>query len=219
MALLLNAGDTVQRSYSYTKPSPTHISQPEECGDLVTTGEHAGEYAIPITLAGQTQIIYLSEPIGKIGDYADAMSSDGTVTRRIFDAAFTGSESWQLIETSATNRYFNIGLVANGYPVSIASSGKISSHFESNTIFFTNNGAIIRIYDNSGVFATETDFKTYLQQQYANGTPVIVWYVLANPVTESTTAPTITPSAGANTLTCGTTLAPSEVSITGLIKQ
>ncbi len=33
MALLLNAGDTVSRSYSYTQPSPLHPSQPSECGE------------------------------------------------------------------------------------------------------------------------------------------------------------------------------------------
>jgi len=34
MALLLNAGDTVSRSYSYTQPSPLHPIQPSECGDI-----------------------------------------------------------------------------------------------------------------------------------------------------------------------------------------
>jgi len=33
MALLLNAGDTVSRSYSYTQPSPLHPIQPSECGE------------------------------------------------------------------------------------------------------------------------------------------------------------------------------------------
>lgn len=33
MALLLNAGDTVSRSYSYTQPSPLHPSQPQETGE------------------------------------------------------------------------------------------------------------------------------------------------------------------------------------------
>lgn len=33
MALLLNAGDTVSRSYSYTQPSPLHPSQPQGTGE------------------------------------------------------------------------------------------------------------------------------------------------------------------------------------------
>ena len=61
-------------------------------------------------------------------------------------------------------------------------------------------------------------FNAYLAAQYANGTPVTVWYVLANPVTEQVTLPTLTPAKGSNTLSIGTTLPPSEVSITGGIK-
>lgn len=34
-----------------------------KCGDLVTSGAHAGEYAIPITCGGATQTIYLDAPI------------------------------------------------------------------------------------------------------------------------------------------------------------
>ena len=33
MALLLNQGDVVSRSYSYTKPSPTHPIMPEFVGE------------------------------------------------------------------------------------------------------------------------------------------------------------------------------------------
>ena len=37
------------------------------------------------------------------------------------------------------------------------------------------------IHDNN--YSSTSALKTYLQQQYANGTPVTVWYVLATPTT------------------------------------
>ena len=74
---------------------------------------------------------------------------------------------------------------------------------------------------------TLTDFTSYLAQQYANGTPVTVWYVLDTPATgivnepirriggyadtvSGITVPTIT---GKDTFDVGTTLKPSEASL------
>ena len=91
-------------------------------------------YKIPITLAGQTQTVYLSEPLRKALDGSDAVDilrSDGTLTREV---------------------------------------------------------------DSDG-------------------------NALQTPTTETVTVPTLTPTEGNNVLSFGTTLQPSEVSITGHIKQ
>jgi hypothetical protein len=76
------------------------------------------------------------------------------------------------------------------------------------------------------------DFKSYLAAQYAAGTPVTVWYVLAEPETAIVNEPlakigdyadelssadagvTITTTEGQNTLTVDTDLQPSEMTIT-----
>ena len=90
-------------------------------------------YKLPIILAGQTQTIYLSEPLRKALDGSDAVDvlrSDGTLTREV---------------------------------------------------------------DSEG-------------------------NALQTPTTETVTVPTLTPTKGSNTLTVGTTLQPSSVSITGGIK-
>lgn len=81
------------------------------------------------------------------------------------------------------------------------------------------------------------DFKSFLAAQYANGTPVTVWYVLATPETGIVNEPlmkigeyadtisfaqagvTIPTVAGANTLTINTTVQPSSMSITGKIRE
>jgi hypothetical protein len=83
---------------------------------------------------------------------------------------------------------------------------------------------------------TLAGFKSYLAQQYANGTPVTVWYVLETPTTGIVNEPlmkigdyadelssedagvTIPTAKGSNTLSVDTTVQPSEVSITGNIK-
>jgi hypothetical protein len=84
----------------------------------------------------------------------------------------------------------------------------------------------VGILDALGI-SSATDFKTYLSQQYANGTPVTVWYVLATLTTGITNEPlmkidnysdslttSIPCTAGENTLDVQTTIQPSEVTAT-----
>lgn len=93
-------------------------------------------------------------------------------TRRIRKYEFTGKEN-----ISDIGDYYN----TNVSVLSIAWSATIST----TDGFQINNGGnriwAIKSYFSS--YATVTDFKTYLQQQYAAGTPVTVWYVLATPTT------------------------------------
>ena len=333
MALLLNAGDTVQRSYSYTKPSPNHISTPQECGDrtgnlappltqwvngyingttgdiseqtaqnfektsdfiriepnstyafshengvfpsgyngawraiglynenkqfinrvggigdssigVMTTAEtvyirltfrtYGGSgnamlntsstskpyepFGVKIPLSLSPTPIYLPEPLRRIGEYADEVSSDGTVTRRIKKLVLTWSENWEI-----NNRIlFRIALSDSA----IRYEQLFSTHFVSKQsfedVYNTDNSVAApatSLYVNCTDYAENLDgWKAYLSAQYAAGTPVCVWYVLAKPTTEQITAPTLTTAKGSNTLTVDTTLQPSSVSITGNIK-
>ena len=86
-------------------------------------------------------------------------------------------------------------------------------------------------------FTDLTDYKSYLADQYAAGTPVTIWYVPQEPETAIVNEPlckigdyadelhstdaavTIQTVSGSNTLTIGTDLQPSSVSITGHISQ
>ena len=94
---------------------------------------------------------------------------------------------------------------------------------------FSDGSCNIRIMESN---STLQDWKTYLAQQYANGTPVTVWYVLATPETaivneqlakigdhadelHSTDAGVTIPTIkGQNTLSVDTELQPSEMTIT-----
>ena len=207
-------------------PTPDAPITPQETGDLVESGEHAGQYAIPVTCAGQTSPIYLTEPLRKIGDYADSVSSDGTVTRRVKKYEFTGEEN--IIADRSYSR-FRFRLI-DSFSLGIRKTPIICSHYQSiadgrpiadvpdNSIYSDSDSQSGYWYIKTTDYSAADDFKAFLATQYANGTPVTVWYVLANPVTETVTAPTITTAKGANTLTVDTTLQPSGVSITGNIK-
>lgn len=176
-------------------------------------------YKLPISNGNTTYNVYLSEPLRKIGDYGDTVSSDGTVVRRIKKLVLTGEETWNgpyeftditRFELPLDSGCTNLGGICTHYPWKVQSGGT-TEHF------YTNNTRLCYIFSTS--ISTLADFKQFLRDEYTAGHPVEVWYVLANPVTETVTAPTITPTKGANTLSIGTTLQPSVVSITGRIKQ
>ena len=196
-------------------PTPSAPITPQECGNLVESGEHAGQYAIPLTLAGQTQTIYLSEPLRKIGYYCDTVEQDGTVTRKIKKLVLTGLETWQLW----SGNYFSNVIDRRG-----AINAILCSHF----INSKPNGISYDNYSSSGLeinasavpfVANVTELKQWLADEYAAGHPVTVWYVLKTPTTETVTVPTLTPTKGSNTLAVSTTLQPSEISITGGVRQ
>ena len=186
-------------------------------------------YKIPITNAGHTQTVYLSEPLRKIGDYGDTVEQDGTVTRRIKKYEFTGAEEgWANIGGNAPYRLLFSDIVGTSDRDAVLF---MCSHYQavSNNASWAQLSTCVSWGFSAGMSvrglqfrdtscANLDAFKAYLAAQYAAGTPVTVWYVLANPTTETVTVPTLTPTKGSNTLSIGTTLAPSEVSITGGIK-
>lgn len=176
-------------------------------------------YKIPLNLNGATQNLYLAEPLRKIGDYADSISSDGTVTRRVKKLVFDGTENWQQAYNAPYMfSYLNISDVGVGAP--------IMSHFILGNIgsttteigFMLASSTQLRIRPDLATISSVDSFKQWLSSQYTAGTPVTLWHVLNTPTTEQVTVPTLTPATGNNTLAIGTTLKPSSVSITGHIK-
>jgi len=204
---------------------------------MLNTGETALPYEpfgyrIPVTANGTTYPVYLQEPIRKISDYADSASAtgtSGTMTRRIKKLVLTGEEANWIDVSSGNTKYFRLtlGAVGNRVPDLMASTHFVNAEIRTAT---TTVGCCMLASSSQGydfvairpdnVSTTSlSDFKTYLQQQYSAGTPVTVWYVLETPVTETFNVPTIATAKGENTLTVGTTLPPSQISITGNIKE
>ena len=128
-------------------------------------------YKIPISSAGQTTPIYLGE---------------APTTRRIRKLVLTGEErDWvNAGAITATNAYQN-ATATTGYKREMF----YCSHMVATTdsVSTTTHGYIGQrltlCMDKTLGLDTVDKFKSYLAQQYANGSPVIIWYVLATETT------------------------------------
>lgn len=164
-------GNTVQNG----TPTPSSPIQPSECGDLETSGTKAGQYKIPILSANTTTPIYLGEV---------------ETTRKIKKLVLTGEENnWgeYARADSSTVPYLPLSDFKGASKTNVYAD-IICTHYDKksqvNIQNLTNRTGIAGRTSIGIIIADETkstlaDFKTYLQQQYANGTPVTVWYVLA----------------------------------------
>lgn len=218
-------GNTVQNG----TPTPENPITPSGCGELETTGAHAGQYKLPILSNSIKTDIYLGEV---------------ETTRKVKKLVLTGNESGAATVDN-TNHIFAFRGIFNSEP-ELLQVGGICTHYKYNNAvsslasnmqngdFVLNrivNNYSFTIKDNS--FNTVNDFKSYLATQYANGTPVTVWYVLAEPKTGIVNEPlmkigdyadtvsmeqagvSIPTSAGSTTISwAGEGLAPSEVELT-----
>lgn len=136
-------------------------------------------------------------PLCGINTYKDTLNlATGDCTRQIKKFVLTGEETdWGMVESYT---YFRLTNFEDGIVGQVVCSHYISPP---NAISIYNTVQGIRIQDSASYgrilivrppnFMTETlsGFKTYLQQQYAAGTPVTVWYVLVTPTTETITVP------------------------------
>lgn len=154
-------GNTVQNG----TPTPDSPVMPVGTGDLETSGEKAGQYKIPISSANATTPVYLGEV---------------QTTRKIKKYEFTGQEDWAR-ETGNTYALEGVEQTATGYSNALCTHYTLASSYNAltgtNGTFSVSRRPAIFIHDET--CTTPTELKTYLQQQYAAGTPVCVWYVLA----------------------------------------
>lgn len=191
-------------------PTPTSPVAVNGVGTL-----SSGNYIIPISTNGVININLNSVP----------------TTRKIKKLVLTGDENWSI----TSNNRLRIGLSEQ-----LRSIEPICSHYKGSTATAWGNlldksitvsiAGYLAIYDTT--YDNTADFKSYLAQQYANGTPVTVWYVLIEPTTSTVNEPlmkigdyadsvsysqagvTIPTASGNNTLDVQTTPKPSNISIT-----
>lgn len=160
-------------------PTPSSPIYPTECGDLVASGEHSGQYEIPISSGGTTTNVYLGEVQS---------------TRQIKKLVLTGEETWQNNSNNACCLiYFssaNYGIFTDTDPLIVSNAFAAPHNGQSELynrtvdygISFGGSGAD-RLCIRNKDYELVSDFKAWLAQQYAAGTPVCVWYVLATPTT------------------------------------
>ena len=208
-------GNTVQNG----TPTPSAPITVQGVGELETTGEHSGEYKIPISSGGVTTNLYLGST---------------QTARQIKKYELTGNETfYRDYERNDSWRFYSLPLVQSAMDTGIC------SHFE----YIGTSG--VNSSDNIGyslfsasqfgcrfpksIANTVNDFKAWLAQQYAAGTPVTVWYVLATEETATVNEPlmkignyadtlsnatAIPTTEGANSITVDTTVQPSEFTAT-----
>ena len=178
-------------------------------------------YEIPITINNTTYPIYLSEPLRKIGDYVDTINSDGTVTRNIKKVEFKGTEEWRksasgynAFYTSIVMKLVNCNLLCNMAVYKPFIDNILPIEYKTEPWIAVSDAYFGMSTDSSVIGGTEiNNFRDWLAELYAAGTPVTVWYVLATPTTEQITLPSISTTSGQNTVTVDTTLPPSDIKI------
>lgn len=156
-------GNTVQNG----TPTPSAPVPVVGVGDLDN-----GQYKIPISSGSTTTPVYLGEVQS---------------TRRIKKYEFTGNETFSVSSTGGKTRIGYAGFVNK---ITAASESTLCSHYKykyaSNIFpdvdcFMFSSDKYMWIGVVYGT--TVSDFKSYLAAQYAAGTPVAVWYILATPTT------------------------------------
>lgn len=203
-------------------PTPENPIVPSECGELETTGVHAGQYRLPLTSAGQSVDIYIGE---------------SQTTRRIKKLVLTGNEDCYPYDFQGQKGALIFGLLDANHTreKGFCSHYRVYPNGASTSLWIGVNNKnlyFVGIFDVLGI-STIDEFKSFLAAQYAAGTPVTVWYILAEPETGTLNEPLrkigdyadtidstqttaqIPTTAGSTTISwAGSGLAPSEVELT-----
>ena len=126
------------------------------------------------------------ETLFAVGDYADEQNiNTGVITRKVGVKVFNGTENWSLWRNGYTTMVLRGIARARTVPLSNITES-VSSKIE------LDGSADLNFYNIVTDFPTVTDWKRYIADQYAAGTPVIVIYPLAEPTTESVAGQTMT---------------------------
>jgi len=149
---------------------------------------NASPYYLPITL-DITEIMGL-EPLCGIGTYKDSLDlSTGVLTRRIRRLVLTGEENWRKdSDVGQSARYYvYVSSIENNTQNLLSSHFTQSSGYEIGTINVYRKICVFSV--DKTLYPTTDDFKSYLASQYAAGSPVTLWYVLAEPETSTIPVP------------------------------
>lgn len=142
-------------------------------------------------------------PLNGISTYKDVLTlSTGAISRKIRKYEITGLEGWIARSGTPENVFF-----CERQDVNIINNAAICSHYVNQDsgsfadlqdkhflvrIASSGDKSYIGIRDSSYPPTNEgvTQLRSFLQQQYANGTPVTIWYALSSETTEQITVPT-----------------------------
>jgi hypothetical protein len=194
--------------------------------EIKSVGDFDQEYLIKVSVNDVIKDIRLKEPLRKIGTYFDTLDYKGKkITRVIKEIVLTGEETWEQVGVDANSaRYYALPIGAYG---SVVAHNGLCSHLERTTISSNNTLFGLNITNSSGYndarilarpdltkHPTLAVWIEFLKQQYANGTPVTVYYISTEPTEETIEIPKITLKDGTNIVTIDTKVEPSETTIT-----
>lgn len=189
-------------------------------------------YFIPVKVSGKnlfendynpkTTNIYLSEPLGKIGDYVDYIDyKNKKFVKTIGKYVFTGNEEFSVIGIEG-GQYSYYALTLGEYNYVISNQG-LCSHLKQDTISSSNTIIGFNVTNSSGYndarilfrpdiskYSTLSSWKEFLVSQYNAGTPVEIYYVLSIPTEEAIDVKTIETFDGTSILDIDTTIKSSE---------
>ena len=180
-----------------------------------TTATPYEPYHEPITTP-----IYLDSPLYKIGDYVDSLSKTEEV-RVVKELVLTGTDTdgvWEASSSRTGSFYLNIGqnAIAGWAICNRATNVNNVGNYHYGNVFVEKSDVLSAIVINLWLFDTTitlADFKAYLAAQYAAGTPVTVYYVLAEPETKLIILPKIPTLDGTNIIDINTEIKPSNISL------
>lgn len=157
--------------------------------------------------------IYLNEPLRKIGDYVDYINfKNQQHIKNVAVVNFTGEEEWH-VQGNAYSTYIphtpsrTPPTLCNAFSLSTSGSTAVGEYRLDGIDSW--NGNVLFNYDNGadGV----VNFKSYLAEQYANGTPVKFYYPSVTAITELIEPPKIPTFSGTNVIDVDTTVNPSKI--------
>ena len=172
-----------------------------------------------ITSAGQTVPVYLGQV---------------PTTRRVKKYVLTGNENWGEDTQGSASNFFSTGVeIPAGTDLALSSHFELKNIYTTTTVvgFYVTAAGRLRIRPDNVASTSKDAFTAWLATQYANGTPVEVWYVLAEPKTGIVNEPlckigdyadtltsaqagvTIPTTDGNNTISVDTALAPSKFEV------
>lgn len=193
----------------------------------VEEGSTAYGYKLPLTNAGQTIPVYLGEV---------------PTVRRVKKLVLTGKEQWQFFSDAIGAWQFYINDISLGGVAQSSCMSNIAPYGATATtrqrydygcyLVTAGNGVGFQMKGVKDTFTDIASWKSYLAAQYAAGTPVTIWYIMATEQTGIVNEPlckigtyadelrsedagvSIPTVKGQNTLTVDTPIQPSKMSIT-----
>ena len=235
-----NTGATYNGSREMDTSGTAVVTVPSGCTWIAVRVSHNADNAM--LNSGSTALPY--EPYGyKIPILSNSTTTpvylgEVETTRKIKKLVLTGQKTFNELAAGLYR------ITENGYMRSADTLIGMCSHFGGgytvaaapsalqNTIsFLVSASGNNYIYFSTSQYLTISDFKSYLAQQYAAGTPVTIWYVLATPETAVVNEPLmrigdyadtlskeqagveIPTVSGSNTLDVNTTVKPSNIYI------